>query len=200
MKKEQYLALVRRYLSALPPEDIERSLAFYQECIEDRMEDGMTEEEAVASLESPEAAARAILMDMPIPKLVKARARSAGKLSAPEIVLLVLGAPLWLPLLLAAGALVLSFFVVLWAIVLSLAAVVLALALTALGVTIGALFSVFKLGLPVALLFGGGALVIAGVAILLGFVVVGAARLTIRLFTAVVRGVKSLLIKKEEKA
>ena len=82
MKKEQYLALVRRYLSALPPEDIERSLAFYQECIEDRMEDGMTEEEAVASLESPEAAARAILMDMPIPKLVKARARSAGSRSS----------------------------------------------------------------------------------------------------------------------
>ena len=79
MNKESYLAQIRTLLASLPEEDRERSLAFYAESIDDRMEDGMSEEEAVASLESPEEAAKSILMDTPLPALVKALCRGDGR-------------------------------------------------------------------------------------------------------------------------
>jgi hypothetical protein len=54
--------------------------------------------------------------------------------------------------------------------------------------------------LPLFLLSLGAALVLTGLAILFGFAVVGMGRLAVMLGKAMVRGLKSLLIRKEEKA
>lgn len=199
MNKEAYLQRIRHLLQTLPEEDRERSLAFYAESIDDRMEDGMSEEEAVASLESPEEAAKSILMDTPLPKLVKARVKQR-RMGALEILLLVLGFPLWFPLLLTILILGLTVYLVAWTLVLSLGAVVLALGLSAAAVLIAAVYCLFKGGIPLALLGFGACLVLTGLTVLLGFVTAGAGRLAIRLGKAMVRGLKSLLIRKEEKA
>ena len=45
---------LRYRLSDLPPEEVDRIAAFYQDAIEARMEDGMTEEEAIYDLGEPE--------------------------------------------------------------------------------------------------------------------------------------------------
>ncbi len=50
MKKAEFLALLRERLADFSNEDAEKSAAFYSEMIDDRMEEGMTEEEAVAAL------------------------------------------------------------------------------------------------------------------------------------------------------
>ncbi len=199
MNKESYLQRIRQLLQALPEEDRERSLAFYAESIDDRMEDGMSEEEAVASLESPEEAAKTILMDTPLPKLVKARVKQR-RMGALEILLLVLGFPLWFPLLLTILILGLTVYLVAWTLVLSLGSVVLALGLSAAAVLIAAVYCLFKGGIPLALLGFGACLVLTGLTVLLGFVTAGAGRLAIRLGKAMVRGLKSLLIRKEEQA
>ena len=199
MNKEAYLQRIRHLLQTLPEEDRERSLAFYAESIDDRMEDGMSEEEAVASMESPEEAAKAILMDMPIPKLVKARVKQR-RMGALEILLLVLGFPLWFPLLLTILILGLTVYLVAWTLVLSLGAVVLALGLSAAAVLIAAVYCIFKGGLGLTLLGLGACLVLTGLTVLLGFAAAGAGRLAIRLGKALVRGLKSLLIRKEDKA
>ena len=198
MNKASYLAQIRQLLQNLPEEDRERSLAFYAESIDDRIEDGMSEEEAVASLESPEEAAKTILMDMPIQKLVKARVKER-RMGAPEIILLILGFPLWFPLLLTVFALALTFYLVVWTLVLVLAAVVLALGLGAVAGVIAAIYYIIKAGLPLFLLCLGAALVLTGLAILFGFAVKGMGRLAVKLGKAMVRGLKSLLIRKEDK-
>ena len=59
MDKESYLARLREALRGLPEADIAESLAYYTELIEDRMEEGLSEAEAVAGLPSP---AHAVLM------------------------------------------------------------------------------------------------------------------------------------------
>ena len=41
MDKESYLAELREALGGLPEADVEESLAYYTELIEDRMEDGL---------------------------------------------------------------------------------------------------------------------------------------------------------------
>ncbi len=199
MKKEEYLDQIRQLLQSLPPEDLERSLAFYAESIDDRMEDGMSEEEAVAAMESPESAANAILLEQPLSTLVKARVRDRRKKSALEILLLALGFPLWLPLLLTALALAFTFILLAWVLVLVPAAVCLALWISAIALLFGGALSLTKIALPAILAAPGAVLILAGLAILAGFVVVGTVRLAVLLSKAVVRGIKSLLIRKEDK-
>jgi uncharacterized membrane protein len=199
MKREEYLDRIRALLQDLPPEDLERSLAFYAESIADRMEDGMSEEEAVASMESPEEAANAILLEQPLPTLVKVRVKERRQLSALEILLLVLGFPLWLPLLLTALVLVFTFILLAWVLVLVPASVCLALGVSAIAVLFAGVLSLTKIALPALLAAPGAALILAGLAILAGFIVVGTVRLALIVTRALVRGLKSLLIRKEDK-
>ena len=199
MKREEYLGRIRALLQNLPPEDLERSLAFYAESIADRMEDGMSEEEAVASMESPEEAANAILLEQPLPTLVKVRVKERRQLSALEILLLVLGFPLWLPLLLTALVLVFTFILLAWVLVLVPASVCLALGVSAIAVLFAGVLSLTKIALPAILAAPGAALILAGLAILAGFLVVGTLRLALIVTRALVRGLKSLLIRKEDK-
>ena len=48
MNKQEFLSALQNALAGLPKKDRQKTLAFYSEMIDDRMEDGMTEEEAVA--------------------------------------------------------------------------------------------------------------------------------------------------------
>ena len=50
MNKTEFSQALRRALGKLPSYEVEQSIAFYEEMIADRMEDGMREEEAVEAL------------------------------------------------------------------------------------------------------------------------------------------------------
>ena len=118
MNKQEYLARLRAALACLPEGEIEESVAFYTEMIDDRVADGLTEEEATAQLDDPKAAARAIIADLPVvPRtvvLTKQRNRAL------YWTLVILGFPLWFPLLLGAGMLVLAGLLTIWCLILGL--------------------------------------------------------------------------------
>ena len=61
MTRVEFLTELDRRLSSLTKEQADEYLAYYAEMMADRMEDGMSEEEAVASLESPSVIASRIL-------------------------------------------------------------------------------------------------------------------------------------------
>lgn len=131
MGKEEFLAGLRSHLSRLPDDEVEKYLGFYSESIDDRMEDGMNECEAVAALGSIDAIADEIidsqhLGDIVKQKIKKQRSGSSG-VSWPWIVLAVLGSPLWLSLLVALCAVVLAVYVCIWALVIGVWAALLAL-------------------------------------------------------------------------
>ena len=46
MRKQEFMDDLRSRLSALPPPELEERLSFYEEIINDRMEEGLSEEEA----------------------------------------------------------------------------------------------------------------------------------------------------------
>ena len=121
--QELFFQELRRQLSPLPPEERERYIEDYREMLLDRIEDGMPEEEAIRSLGAPEEIAGQILQEVPIGTLIKARVTPKRKLSGWEITLLILGFPLWFPLLIAAAAVLFSFFIVICALLISLTAV-----------------------------------------------------------------------------
>ena len=108
MNQETFLNALRVRLRALPEAERERCVEDYRGMILDRMEDGASEAEAIAELGSPEEIAGQILEEVPLTTLVKERIRPKRSLRGWEIALLILGAPVWLPLLAAAFAVALS--------------------------------------------------------------------------------------------
>ena len=161
MTKLQFLLSLNEKLSTLPKEEAEERLRFYSEMIEDRMEEGLTEEEAVAAVGSVEE----IAADVAPTKNEKPKRR----LKTWEIVLLVAGSPIWFSLLVAAFAVALSLYVSLWAVIVSLWATFGAVAGCILG-CIAAGIGFFLYGsIPSGMAMLGAGCVCAGVAIALFF-------------------------------
>ncbi len=119
MKKSEFIYRLDELLNALPRSDAKRSLDYYTEMIDERVEAGMGEEEAVAELGTPESIAEQILEDIPQKSAEKAP-KHKRKLSAFAIVLLILGSPVWFSLLIASFAVILSLYVSLWAVIISM--------------------------------------------------------------------------------
>lgn len=167
MNKQQFLAALRERLLGLPQDDIARSLDFYAEMIDDRVEDGLTEEQAVLELGPVDEIAEQILLEQPLPRLVKAKMRPSRALRVWEVILLVLGAPVWLPLLLTAVALLLTAYLLIWVAVAVFYMLDVSLAACCLSGIIGgiALFAAGN-GWRAPLAFLGVGLVCAGLAIL----------------------------------
>ena len=65
MNKTEFIFELGKRLEGLPKEDIIEKLSFYSEMIDDRIEDGASEEEAIAGLGSPEKVAEEIIADYP---------------------------------------------------------------------------------------------------------------------------------------
>ena len=101
--------------------------------LDDQMEEGLSEEAAVAAVGPVDEIVRQIIADTPLAKLAKERMRPRRQLKAWEIVPLVLGSPLWLSLGLAAIAVIFAFYVVLWSVSVSLWAAFASLAVCAVG-------------------------------------------------------------------
>ena len=105
MLKTDFLIALSEKLKGLPPEDINEHLNFYAEMINDKIEDGIAEEDAVREIGTPDSVASAIICDTPLSTIAKKAATDSKKhLSATEIVLIVLGSPIWLALLISAFA------------------------------------------------------------------------------------------------
>jgi uncharacterized membrane protein len=198
MTKQEFLSALRKRLSNLPKQETEERLAFYSEIIDDRIEEGSTEKDAVQSLGTVEEIASQIIADIPLTKIVKERIRPKRRLNAPEIVLLVLGSPIWLSLGVAAFAVLLSVYAVLWSVVISLWAVFASLAACGLGgVVAGVGFAIGGYAISGIALLGAG-IVCAGLAILLFFGCTAAVKGTALLTKAIALGVKKCFVKREE--
>lgn len=114
MTKTEFLAEMHVQLQGLPQNDIEKSLAYYAEIIDDCMEDGLSEEETIASLGSVEKIVAQILTDIPLPRLVHEKVRPSHTLRTGELLLLILGSPIWVPVVLAVLLLFLGIYMLLW--------------------------------------------------------------------------------------
>ena len=197
MSKTEFLYELRRRLAGLPQAEIEERIAFYNEMIDDRVEEGLTEEEAVAEIGPVEEIVNQIMAEIPLTTIVRERVKPKRALRAWEIILLVLGSPIWLSLLIAAFAVGLSLYIVLWSLVVCLWAVVVSLAASA----VWCLFQVFlyqRAGNPGGALFAGGAaLACAGLSILLVFGSLAATKGTARLTKKILLGIKALFVGKE---
>lgn len=119
MNKEEFLGSLNNLLKSLGKSERETSLSYYSEIIDDYMEDGYTEEEAVKKIGHPGVIAQEILEE----QHGQPKKSLSGGMKGVIAVLLVLGFPLWgslmlagVCLVLAAVLLVLSAYLVIWCI------------------------------------------------------------------------------------
>ena len=197
MNREEFLLQLRRGLSGLPEEDIEERLNFYSEMIADRMEDGVSEEAAVAELGSVDALVSRIIEDIPLTRLVKEKITPKRKPGAWEIVLLVLGSPIWISLLIAAFAVLLSLYAVLWSVVIVLWTLFAALAACALALSAGGVFFALKGTALTGLAVIGAGAVCAGLSIFMFFGCRAVTKGILFLTKKLARFVKRCFMKKE---
>lgn len=139
MLKAEFLRELEMKLSGLPAEDVEERLSFYSEMIDDRMEEGLSEEEAVEAIGLTDDIYKETVSDIPLTKLVKKKFTLDRGLKAGEIALIVLGFPIWFPIIVALLAVVFSVYVSLWSVIISLWAVGGAIAASGFGVLVSAI-------------------------------------------------------------
>lgn len=133
MNKLKFILELHDKLSFLSADDIEKSVEYYSEIIDDYVEDGLSEDDAVAALGDVDTIVSSILAETPISHIIKRRIKPQRKLGALEIILLILGSPIWISLGLAFLAVAISIYVSLWSVIISLWAVDLSLAACLLG-------------------------------------------------------------------
>ena len=197
MNKEEFLAQLRRGLSALPLADTEERIAFYDEMINDRMEEGLSEEEAVFGVGAVDEIVKGALSDTSLSKLVREKVKPRRALRPWEIVLLAVGSPLWLALLIAAAAVLFSLYIVLWAVIVSLWALAVSFVAALLcGLVLGVIFFL-RGSAPAALAMLGCGMLCGGVSIFLFFGSMAATKGILHLTAKTVLRIKTGLVKKE---
>ena len=199
MDKKTFLSGLREGLTGLPEADVEDRLSFYSEMIDDRMEEGLSEEEAVANVGTIDEVVSQIISDTPLAKIVKDKVKPSRTLKAWEIVLIVLGFPLWFSLLAAAFAIVLALYIVLWALVVSLWAIEIALWAGAIGGSVAAVMFMAQGNPAYGIGTLGAAFVCAGLAMFLLIGCIAASKGAARLAGKIIRFIKCKLVKRERK-
>ena len=199
MTKDEFMASLRKALSGLPDSEISRTLDFYDEMIDDRIEDGMTESAAVEAAGPIETIVAQAVTAAPLGKLVRERVRPKGALHVWEIALIVVGSPVWLPLLAAAVAVMIAVYAVLWSLALAVWCACLGLGAGALGSLGCMVLWLIRSGPFPALAALGSAFVCAGGAILLFFGAKLATRGIIWLSCRVTHFIKARFVKRSEK-
>ena len=165
MNKQEFIERMRDALRGLPEDDVLERISFYSEMIDDRMEEGLSEEEAITSLGSADDLIAQIMSEIPLGKIVKEKVKNQRSLKPWEIVLIILGFPVWFPLIISLLAIIFSLYVVLWSLVISLWAVFVALACASIGGVVGGIaVAIYKNPLSGIALVGA-AILCAGLAI-----------------------------------
>ena len=158
MTKDEFLSQLTHRLGYLPYEEVKKSVDFYREAIEDRVEDGAAEEDAVAAMGGLDDVVREIEESLPLTTIMKQKVRGSKERSHSKTI--------WLTLLIALFAVLLSVYIVVWAVIISLFAVLIALAASGAIIIAGGVLLPYG-SLPPRLMFIGSGLICVGAGILL---------------------------------
>lgn len=198
MNKQQFISSLRKKLSGLPSSEVEERLEFYSEIIDDKVEEGLSEEKAVLEIGSVDDIAEQITGEIPLLKIAGEKIKPKKRLGALEIVLLVLGSPIWLSLLIAAFSVFFSLWVVLWSVVISFWSVFVSFAACALGCMAACPILIIGGNNPTGIIMLAGGLLCAGLSVFAFYGCKAATKGALTLTKKIAIWIKKCFIKKEE--
>ena len=205
MSKQEFIDELRAKLSKLHNVDIEERLRFYEEMISDRMEDGLSEEDAISGIGSIDEIYLQISLDAPKTHLSLDKAKQkAESRRRKKIIILSSTAIIWGPILIALGAtafaiavsllaVAISLFATLWALVASAWAIFGAFTLSAPAAVLIAILNIFSGNILPGIAIIGGGMVVAGLAIFAFFGSLYATKGSALLTKNIVYGIKKLI-------
>lgn len=195
MSKQEFIVELRKRLKYLPKKECDEHVEFYSEMIDDRVEDGLGEEDAILAIGSIDDIANQII------------AASGGKIKKPkekrrlkawEITLIAVGSPLWVSLLIVALALLLTLYTVLWSLVVTVWAVFVSF----IGVGLSGVVSGFAMAMdgyaPVGVALIGAGLVLIGLSVFLFFGCKASTKGVAKISKKIILSIKKHLIRRGE--
>ena len=119
MRKQEFIDALEGKLSGLSERAVKERLDFYNEMINDRVEDGFSEADAVARLGSVDEIAEEIISDYPLARLARERIKRDDKPAAWKAWTFWLTSVVWIPLLIALFAVIISLYAAVWSVIAS---------------------------------------------------------------------------------
>ena len=196
MTKDEFLLSLRENLKGLPKDDIDERISFYEEMINDLIDDGKTEEEAIEEVGPVKKIVDEIASTTPFKTIVKEKLKNKRKISPLEIILLILGFPLWFPLTIILLVLSLVAYILIWVGVIVTCSV--ELGFIAFGISGILKFLIYMFNGSFSLEALGIGLFCLGASILMYFVCKEVIKLTIKFTRFIYTKIKSTIIKRGE--
>ncbi len=197
MNRAEFLSALRAELERQYISGADNMIEYYDEMICDRMEEGMSEEEAVASLGSIEDIVNEALIDRPMTTIVRDRVKKSKDNAEKKghgalwITLVILGFPVWFPLMLSAAIVAFVLFLVFWILVGTVFIVMASLALSAVACLAAVITFPFGwISVPSFLVALGGALALGSIVLLLWRPMISFSKAAGRFFADIVRSIK----------
>lgn len=196
MTKNDFLMSLKHKLSGLPEEDLNERIDFYSEMIDDKIEDGISEEKAVIEIGSIDEISSQIIKEVPLRKIVKEKIRFKKKRKVFESVLLIVGSPVWVPILIAILVVAISLYLTVWVVLGCFYVTSISMFISAIGGFIMAVAQMISGNVLTGVLIIGAALFLIG----LGILMILGTRLVAKGFLILtqktVKSLKQLLINK----
>ena len=171
MKKSEFLTDLKHKISALPKDEVKEHISFYGEMIDDRIDSGLSEAEAVAEIGDIDSIAEQIIRNSGTSHAEPTDVDRPEKrrLKPAELALIILGFPLWFSLLVCAFATVLFLYTALCAVTISCWATLLSMGVCALLFSFVGPILIFAGKAAYGAIFIGSSMILAGFSILAFF-------------------------------
>lgn len=194
MLKSEFLSQLRAALSDIPDHDVEERIAFYSEMIDDLIDEGMSEEEAVERVGPVDRIVSETLGTIPLFELVKRKIKKKTGIPAWGIALLIIFSPILFTLAVSVLAMAVSLFATMWCTVLTLWAVLLSFSVGAIAGALGGLALILFGSWHVGLAAFGAGVTLAGLTIFMFYVCKMATKGVAALTKMSVIGIKKMFI------
>ena len=204
MKKSEFLISLKKNLNSIPEYDRRKTIQYYSEMIDDRIEEGFSEEDAVGQMGSVYELAAQIKADYGEAESIKERSSASFESNSKKsvngwvIFLLILGFPLWFSLLVAALVVFVSFLVTLWSVIIAFWSVFVSFVVGSFsGITVGVILNLLGNIVPGTAMIGSG-LILAGLSILAFFGCKASTNGAVFLTKKIAVLIKNCFVKKEK--
>ncbi|MBR2152641.1 MAG: DUF1700 domain-containing protein [Clostridia bacterium] len=198
MNKQEFLEKLKNGLCGLPSQDIDERLSFYSEMIDDRVEEGLTEEDAVAELGNIEEITSQILNDIPLTKIIKDKMKKKIDLPIWVIVLIIIGSPIWASILGSLLSAVISIYISFWVCIISLWAVTIALGASTFALLVCGIITIIKGNVLSGIVMLSVACIASGLSIFFDYGCKWASKGIVLLTKKIGLWIKKLFIKRED--
>lgn len=188
MRKSEFLRSLKSALRGIKRSEREKYLAYYSELIDDKIEEGMSEEQAVASLGSIDS----IVMDLT--RDAEERGMLKNRLNPLTITLIIIGSPLWISLVAVVFSLLIALYAVLWSMLAAFASVVFALMVSVLAAVLYFILNGFT---PTAMFVFGGSMVCGALGVLLIKPLIAAVKWTVKQSGSIISKLYNRLFKRK---